>query len=420
MFLFKFLTLYVYNYNVEIGEIMQSVSELYRIGCGPSSSHTMGPESAAKYMLEHYCEANRFVVILFGSLALTGKGHLTDEILYRTLGRERTRVEFDFRTKVLHPNTLIIEAYENERLLQSKKFISVGGGEVIEESHEIVKKDVYPFKNFSEIRAYCEKEKISLAQFVFRFEDPTIRSYLNLVYDTMEMAIKRGLNATGTLPGMLQVERKARYLKEGKKDENREIAHMRIVSSFAYAVSEENASGGQIVTAPTCGSCGVLPATLFYLKERDRLTKDQMIEALAVASVFGNVIKSNAAISGAFAGCQSEIGSACSMAAAAAAFLQRLPIDGIEYAAEIAMEHHLGLTCDPINGLVQIPCIERNAVAALRALDAASLASFLMSSRKISFDTVVETMYETGKDLNQNYKETSMGGLAKTYRCQRK
>ena len=232
----------------------------------------------------------------------------------------------------------------------------------------------------------------------------------------MESAIKRGLSKDGFLPGGLKVKRKAKLFLNAKENESFDTYKIRKISSYAYATSEENASGGTIVTAPTCGSCGVLPAVLFYLKEINHYSKDEIIDSLAVASLFGNIIKTNASLSGAYAGCQAEIGSACSMAAAACSYLSCASIEEIEYASEIAMEHHLGLTCDPVKGLVQIPCIERNAVAALRAIDASRLASFITSSSQISFDTVVQTMLETGKDLAKEYKETSLGGLARNYK----
>lgn len=391
---------------------MKSLRNLYRIGSGPSSSHTMGPERASKYILNKYPQANNFVVFLFGSLALTGHGHLTDYIMKKTLGVDRTKVVFDINSKVFHPNTFKIQSFIDEKLLSEDVFISLGGGAL---SIDNLEEDIYPFKNFLEIKEYCLNNKLSLAELVYRFEDKNIKMYLNKVYETMKDSIYRGLNTTGELPGGLKVIRKANSLSNKKNGESAEIKRMRIISSYAYAVSEENASGGIIVTAPTCGSSGVLPAVLFYLKNYKKISKEKIIDALAVASLFGNVIKQNASISGAFAGCQSEIGSACSMASAAVSYLNGASIDEIEYAAEIAMEHHLGLTCDPVKGLVQIPCIERNAVAALRAMDASSLASFLTSSRKISFDTVVQTMFETGLDLSKDYKETSLGGLAKNY-----
>ena len=283
--------------------------------------------------------------------------------------------------------------------------------------NQIKHKNVYPFSSFKEIKEYCLNNNIDLAGFVYKFEDKNIKKYLNKVYITMKKSICNGLQKEGELPGNLHVVRKAKQLFNSPKSKRNMVENeLRIVSSYAFAVSEENASGGLIVTAPTCGASGVLPAALFYLKEKMHLKKEKIIDALAVAGIIGNVIKENASISGAFAGCQSEIGSACSMSAGAVSYLNKQDIDVVEYAAEIALEHHLGLTCDPINGLVQIPCIERNAVASIRAIDAASLAKFLNKTRKVSFDTVIKTMYETGKDLNNNYKETSKGGLAKNYR----
>ena len=292
-----------------------------------------------------------------------------------------------------------------------------GGGSFLINDKQIEKDDnIYPFSNFDEIKEFCKKNNLSLSEFVYKFEDKRIKQYLDKVYKTMENAIKRGLSKDGFLPGGLKVKRKAKLFLNAKENESFDTYKIRKVSSYAYATSEENASGGTIVTAPTCGSCGVLPAVLFYLKEINHYSKEEIIDSLAVASLFGNIIKTNASLSGAYAGCQAEIGSACSMAAAACSYLSCASIEEIEYASEIAMEHHLGLTCDPVKGLVQIPCIERNAVAALRAIDASRLASFITSSSQISFDTVVQTMLETGKDLAKEYKETSLGGLARNYK----
>lgn len=397
---------------------MESLRQLYRIGHGPSSSHTIGPENACLYVLKYYKNVSRVKVTLLGSLALTGKGHLTDKVIEKTLSPIKCEILFDVKRNVDHPNTMIFDLFDkDDKLIKTITFISVGGGKIIiDGKKENSAKKIYPFSSFSEIKEYCKKEQIDLAQLVYRFEDKNIKKYLNKIYLTMKKSIANGLEKDGELPGNLHVVRKAKQLFNSTTNKrNPSENELRIVSSYAFAVSEENASGGLIVTAPTCGASGVLPATLFYLKEKMHLKKDKIIDALAVAGIIGNVIKENASISGAFAGCQSEIGSACSMSAAAVSFLDNQNIDVIEYAAEIALEHHLGLTCDPVNGLVQIPCIERNAVASLRAIDAASLAKFLNKTRKVSFDTVVKTMYETGKDLNNNYKETSKGGLAKNY-----
>jgi len=398
---------------------MESLKELFKIGPGPSSSHTMGPEKACIYVLNTHKEANNFVVTLFGSLALTGKGHLTDRIIANTLGKTRTKIVFNIKRKTLpHPNYFIIQSFVDDKQIAKTECISIGGGNVIINGNLQNSKNVYSFKNFEEIKCYSLKNNISLPEIVYKFDDSDIKDYLNQIYDVMIDSIHRGLKNTGDLPGILHLKRKASYLQkpniDNEDDENR---HIRVISSYAYAVSEENAAGSIIVTAPTCGSCGVLPATLYYLQTRYNIKREDIIDALAVAGLIGVIFKSNASISGAFAGCQSEIGTACSMASGAANFLKsNSNIETIECAAEIGMEHFLGLTCDPVKGLVQIPCIERNAVAALRSVENASLAMFLESTRKISLDTVINTMYETGKDLNNKYKETSKGGLAKNYK----
>lgn len=398
---------------------MESLRQLYKIGHGPSSSHTMGPESACRYILSKYPTAKKVNVTLYGSLALTGKGHLTDHIILKTLKKVETNISFNFDEIKKHPNAMMFEIFDkNNVLLDTVTVYSVGGGSIEIEGVEktIENKEVYPFKNFEEIKKYCKDNELTLPQLVYKYESEDIKEYLRSVRYVMEGSILNGLSKSGELPGGLHVLRKAKQLFSSKESNEQANTHeLRTVSSYAFAVSEENASGGLIVTAPTCGASGVLPAVLAYEKLAKNLGDDELIDALAVAGVIGNVIKTNASISGAFAGCQSEVGSACSMAAAAVAFINGQSIEEIEYAAEIALEHHLGLTCDPINGLVQIPCIERNAVAALRAIDAARLSNFLKGTRKISFDTVVKTMLETGKDLHEKYRETSTGGLAKNY-----
>lgn len=392
---------------------MESLLTLYKIGIGPSSSHTMGPHKAAIYMKEHYPNASYFKVTLFSSLAATGKGHLTDYILKMTLG-ENTIIEFDHKTKVSHPNTLKIEAVCKDKTY-SYVFISIGGGDIILKGEKIKHEDVYPLENFSQIKEYCLKNNLDLSEFALIYE-PNLLNDLKPVYKAMKNAIKNGLSKEGELPGGIHTKRKAKILFNAKvNNENEMSLRIRLVSSYAYAVSEENASGGLIVTAPTCGSSGVLPACLYYLEDTYKLSEEKMIRGLIVAGIIGNVIRTNASISGAYAGCQAEIGSACSMASACATYLLGGTIEDIETSAEIAMEHHLGLTCDPVNGLVQIPCIERNAAAALRALDASIIAPYLSSSRKISFDTIVKTMLDTGRDMRKEYKETSYGGLATHY-----
>lgn len=398
---------------------MESLQQLYKIGHGPSSSHTMGPEAACKYVLKKHQNIKKIKVVLYGSLALTGKGHLTDYIILKTLKNIETEITFNIDKIMKHPNAMEFLVYgENNELIDTIIVYSVGGGSIEIEGVKktLANEDVYPFKNFDEIKKYCKENNMTLAELVYKYDHPGIKDYLRSIRYVMESAILNGLSKTGELPGGLHVQRKAKQLFGSKTDDEQANTHeLRTVSSYAYAVSEENASGGLIVTAPTCGASGVLPAVLAYEKLAKNLSDDELIDALAVAGIIGNVIKTNASISGAFAGCQSEVGSACSMAAAAVAFINGQSIEEIEYAAEIALEHHLGLTCDPINGLVQIPCIERNAVAALRAIDAAKLANFLKGTRMVSFDTVVKTMLETGKDLNEKYRETSTGGLAKNF-----
>ena len=398
---------------------MESLHQIYKIGHGPSSSHTMGPEKACRYIIETYKDVAKIKVTLYGSLALTGKGHLTDYIINKTLSNYDLTINFNYTESKPHPNTMKFELYKDDwSFIDSVEVYSVGGGsiEIKGKKTKIKKENVYPFKSFEEIKQYSKENNISLPDIVYSFDKEDIKEYLNQVFDIMNNAIRSGLEKTGELPGNLHVLRKAKQLiSSAEIFENASIKQLRIVSSYAFAVSEENASGGLIVTSPTCGASGVLPAVIFYLYDECKVSKDKLIDALAVAGLVGNIIKTNASISGAFAGCQSEVGSACSMAAAAVAYVNGRNLEEIEYAAEIALEHHLGLTCDPVNGLVQIPCIERNAVAALRAIDSANLAKFLNGTRKISFDTVVKTMFETGKDLNKKYKETSIGGLAKHY-----
>ncbi len=398
---------------------MKSLRELYRIGRGPSSSHTMGPDRAARLFLREYPEADAFSVTLYGSLAKTGRGHLTDRAILEALGEERTTLTMDTEKEDLpHPNTMEFTALKNGETIGFMQALSVGGGAVsIVGRPDMDSPEVYPENSFTEIAAYCKSHNLRISDYVELHEGPEIWDFLARVWDTMKEAVYAGLSVTGELAGGLHVERKAQYLYQQRHIDESPMTRMnRIVCAYAFAVAEQNASGGTIVTAPTCGSCGVVPAALLYMKEsRDFRDKD-ILKALAAGGIIGNLIKTNASISGAECGCQAEIGTACSMCAAALAELHGMGIDQIEYAAEVAMEHHLGLTCDPIDGLVQIPCIERNAVASMRAINALSLANFLSSTRKISFDVVVETMYETGRDLNLSYRETAQGGLAKLYR----
>ena len=395
---------------------MNSLKELYRIGRGPSSSHTIGPERACKLFLSENPDADRFAVRLYGSLAKTGEGHGTGMVIESVL--PGVSVEYDMETECEHPNTMDLIAYKQGEKRAQIRVYSVGGGAIHivgRTSAEGAK--IYDLSTMRDIRAYCESKNLHLYDYVYEREGEEIKSYLLEVWETMKAAVQRGIHKTGTLPGGLDVARRAKVLYDGVvHGEEAEFRENRLVCAYAFAVSEENASGGTIVTAPTCGACGVLPAVLVYSQEKKGYSDEEIVNALATAGLIGNLIKTNASISGAECGCQAEIGSACCMATAALAELRGLTLGQIEYAAEVAMEHHLGLTCDPICGLVQIPCIERNAVSAMRAINAASLAYFLSDSRKISFDLVVRTMYETGKDLKNSYRETAEGGLAKLYK----
>lgn len=397
---------------------MQSLKYLYRIGRGPSSSHTMGPLRAAKRFIAEHPDAQSYKAVLYGSLAKTGKGHMTDSVLREAFENREFEIVFDYESPTdFHPNTLDFFAYNDGKEVAYTRFYSVGGGEVIADGEKRAEhENVYNFRSFTDISEYCRREEKRIWQYVEECEGAEIWDYLAEVWRVMQDAIKDGLVAEGVLHGGIGTQRKARYLYRQKHiDESEETKLNRLICAYAYAVSEQNASGGTIVTAPTCGACGVLPAVLKFLQIKRGFTDTQIIHALGTAGVIGNLIKTNASISGAECGCQAEIGTACAMAAAAAAELYELDLDQIEYAAEMSIEHHLGLTCDPILGLVQIPCIERNAIAAMRALNAVNLADFLADSRKISFDMIVETMYETGKDLKVMYRETSEGGLAKSY-----
>ncbi len=397
---------------------MKSLTELYKIGRGPSSSHTMGPEKAAKLFMERNKSAYSFKVVLYGSLAKTGKGHGTDVVLKKTFTKP-VDVVFDYENEHLpHPNTMDLFALDlNGKITDSWRVYSVGGGAIeVERESSIDPPEVYPHHTFEQIRAYCDEQEITIPEYVVRFEGAQIREYLQTIWETMKNAIRQGLKASGVLPGGLNTERRAKTLYQQRHiDETPQTKENRLVCAYAFAVSEQNASGEVIATAPTCGACGILPAVLKYEQDIHKYSDDDIIDALSTAGIIGNIVKTNASISGAECGCQAECGTACSMAAAALAQLFGMDFDQIEYSAEVAMEHHLGLTCDPVAGLVQIPCIERNAVAAMRAINAVSLANFLTTSRQISFDAVVETMYQTGKDINVRYRETSCGGLAKSY-----
>lgn len=379
----------------------------------------MGPEKACRIFGAKYPDADEYEVTLYGSLSATGKGHLTDRIIIETFRPTKTRVIFDDCSEetLEHPNKMMLIARKNGEKLGESVVYSVGGGEIVFDGDEYERpKDVYPHANFAEIKEFCKENDLKLWQYAEIFEGDEIWDYAYGVWDAMKNCVARGLKADGILPGELGTRRKAKILYEQYVlNEDAETRENRLVCAYAFAASEENAGGGTVVTAPTCGSCGVLPAVFCYLQQKNEIPDKEIIKALLTAGIIGNVVKTNASISGAQCGCQAEVGVACAMASAAVAQLKNMDLDQIEYAAEIAIEHHLGLTCDPICGLVQIPCIERNAVAALRALNEVTLASFLTDTRKIAFDTAVKTMYETGRDLRTGYRETAEGGLAKIY-----
>ena len=399
---------------------MHSIKTLYKVGNGPSSSHTIGPKVASQFIIDKYKDCDYVKVTLFGSLAFTGKGHLTDYIIEKTFNENNIKVDICFNYEILDlefPNTMHFEIYKNNTILGEETIFSIGGGLIkVKDFENVEEKEVYPHKTILQIKEFCSQNNLSFVDYVLHFEDSSIVEFTEHIYQVMTRSVKSGLSKTGVLPGKLMVERKANTIFNNiKPNETESMKEKRLVSSYAFACSEENASGGEIVTAPTCGSCGIIPSIIMYLEDCGYNHND-IINGLLVAGLFGLVVKDNASISGAECGCQAEIGTACAMGAALVATVKHLNNDQIERAAEIALEHHLGLTCDPILGYVQIPCIERNAVAALRAIESCSLAElFGESQSKISFDLVVETMKQTGIDLKYEYRETSAGGLAKNY-----
>ena len=398
---------------------MKSIREIYKIGKGPSSSHTMGPERASQLFKSKYPNADSFKVILYGSLSKTGVGHGTDRVIRDVLSPLPTEIVFSMEElKNSHPNTMDLIALKDGAEIGTLRVESIGGGDIrIPGTKDAEGEEVYIEHSFAEIADFCKWRYIhTLSEYVELNEGPEIWDFLMEVWLTMKQAIADGLKAEGVLPGGLNVRRKAKYLYEQETIENEPaLREFQLIAAYAYAVAEQNADNGTIVTAPTCGACGVLPAVLKYAQDTKGFTDEQICRGLATAGIIGNLTKRNASISGAECGCQAEIGTACSMAAAALAELYNQDLDQVEYAAEVAMEHHLGLTCDPICGLVQIPCIERNAVAAMRAMNACNLSYFLTGSRNISYDMVCRAMHETGINLNHRFRETSEGGLAKLY-----
>ena len=399
---------------------MKTLKELYRIGIGPSSSHTMGPRNAAEQFLAKHPEAKAFEVTLYGSLAATGKGHMTDVAIIDTL-KPHAPLKLNWEPQhflPFHPNGMLFKSKdERGKVTDEWTVYSVGGGALAEEGiNTNASPDIYDMNKMSQILGWCERTGRSYWEYVQQCEESDIWDYLHEVWKTMSEAVERGLEQEGALPGPLNLRRKAAtyYIKANGYKDN--LKSRGLVFSYALAVSEENASGGKIVTAPTCGSCGVVPAVLYHLKKSRDFSEMRMLRALATAGLVGNIVKHNATISGAEGGCQAEVGVACSMAAAAASQLFGGSPAQIEYACEMGLEHHLGMTCDPVCGLVQIPCIERNAYAAARALDSNIYSAFTDGTHRVSFDKVVEVMKQTGHDLPSLYKETSTGGLAKDYK----
>lgn len=389
------------------------------MGHGPSSSHTMGPKVASELFKLRHPEAVRFEVTLYGSLAATGKGHLTDVAILEELEPcAPTTILWEPKTFLpFHPNGMKFEAFDaNNQSTETWTIFSIGGGSLASADDSILKIDdsVYKMDKIQDILEWCERTGRSYWEYVEENEGPEIWEYLKEVWETMKSSIHRGLEAEGVLPGGLGVRRKAGDYMIRAKGYSDAMRGRGMVFAFALAASEENAAGtSRIVTAPTCGSSGVLPSVLYYLQTSREFAEIRILRALATAGLFGLVAKNNASVSGAEVGCQGEVGVACAMAAAAATQLFGGTAAQIEYAAEMGLEHHLGLTCDPVCGLVQIPCIERNALAAARALDSNAYATLSDGKHRVSFDRVVEVMKQTGYDLPSLYKETGEGGLAK-------
>lgn len=392
---------------------MESIQNLYKIGHGPSSSHTMAPQKAALIFKSENEYADEFRVTLFGSLAATGKGHLTDIAIIDTF--LPYKVEIVWKPEIVlpfHTNGMVFEAIVKGESIKEWTVYSIGGGDLSDGTSKTAKESIYNKTTMKDILEWCQTKGITFWEYVENQEGKNIYEYLEKVWNTMESAIHKGLEGEGLLPGGLGLQRKSSTYYIKSKGYQGSMKSRALIYSYALAVSEENASGGMIVTAPTCGSCGVLPAVLYHLKKNHDVSEKRIIRALATAALIGNIVKHNASVSGAEVGCQGEIGVACAMAAAAACQLFGGSPQQIEYAAEMGLEHHLGLTCDPICGLVQIPCIERNAFAAARALDSCSFAMLSDGKHIINFDKVVKTMKQTGHDLPSLYKETSLGGLA--------
>lgn len=393
---------------------MESLKELYRIGPGPSSSHTIGVQNACLYYLSQYPDYPQYKVVLTGSLALTGKGHMSDVIIKRVMQEDRVRVEFNYQIEGKHPNTMIFSCLNGTKEEHIQTIYSIGGGAIAVEGKEnLVDENVYPHQNLKQIMDFCQKAGFALPEYVYHYE-PEIKPFLIQVAKQMMITVHEGLQKTGELPGELKIKKVAKELYQKAQAVTDSATKERlIVSCFAYAAMEQNATGQTVVTAPTLGSCGIMSALVNYYHFKG-IGVEKLADGLAVAGIFGNVVKTNATISGAAGGCQAEVGTACAMGAAFASYMENLNNRQIEYAAEIAMEHHLGLTCDPVGGYVQVPCIERNGVGVLRSLDSMMYAKYLseIKENKVTFDMIVDTMKHTGNMIPMELRETSLGGLA--------
>ena len=402
---------------------MKSLKELYKIGRGPSSSHTMGPNKAAAMFARRHPEADAFEVTLYGSLAATGRGHLTDLAVSDPLSDGgRRRVDIIWKPEIFlpfHPNGMKFTAKDADGNVGDEWTVySIGGGTISEGPGSAIGEgpDIYGLNSIHEIVRWCNDTGRNYWEYVQECEDSDFWDYMKTVWEAMKVSVERGINTEGALPGPLRLSRKAAMYHIKVSGYRANLQTRGMVFSYALAVSEENASGGVVVTAPTCGSSGVMPAVLYHISKGHNFTETRILHALATGGLFGNVVKQNASISGAEVGCQGEVGVACAMAAAATCQLFGGTPTQVEYAAEMGLEHHLGMTCDPVCGLVQIPCIERNAFAAARALDANLYASFSDGNHRVSFDEVVQVMKDTGHDLPSLYKETGEGGLAVGYK----
>lgn len=393
---------------------METIQKIYKTGLGPSSSHTMGPRFAAEKFRAKNDAATHINITLYGSLAATGKGHLTDMVLRESFPEDKVKIIWQKDTFLPeHPNGMKFEAFDNKgNLLDDWTVFSVGGGDIEDDVTKNQKVTVYPHTKMTDMLKWCQQNGRMLWEYVEIHEGEQIWNFLAETWKTMKDSIARGIEHEGVLPGVLHLPRKASSYYIKAKSTAGSLQRRALVFAYALAVSEENAGGGIIVTAPTCGSCGVVPAVLYHIQNTYGYSDTRILRALATAALIGNLVKENASISGAEVGCQGEVGTACSMAAGAAAQLFGGTPSQVEYAAEMGLEHHLGLTCDPVAGLVQIPCIERNAIAAGRAMDASAYAILSDGQHRVSFDKTVLAMKQTGHDLPDIYKETSEGGLA--------